>query len=230
MVGETLLDSWDDVPNETYFYPDNVSSNPDNWDFEIMVSPLGNNNNFVLDGDLIAPFEWSTDGNGSTSYGPIAALIGRNESVSNVKANGANYFRYAGHALMVTPKVNAEGLVEGIQIFDVTDGFAAAKEIAFGGVAVDPVAYTYASAHGEVALTVDEESGDVTAADIELFLAVDGKVYKFTKGITSGVENIKVEEAVAPVYYNLQGVKVANPSNGIYIVKRGAKVAKEYVK
>ena len=230
MVGETLLDSWDDVPNETYFYPDNVSSNPDNWDFEIMVSPLGNNNNFVLDGDLIAPFEWSTDGNGSTSYGPIAALIGRNESVSNVKANGANYFRYAGHALMVTPKVNAEGLVEGIQIFDVTDGFAAAKEISFGGVAVDPVAYTYASAHGEVALTVDEESGDVTAADIELFLAVDGKVYKFTKGITSGIENIKVEETVAPVYYNLQGVKVANPANGIYIVKRGAKVAKEYVK
>ena len=53
---------------------------------------------------------------------------------------------------------------------------------------------------------------------------------QFTKGITSGVENIKVEEAVAPIYYNLQGVKVANPANGIYIVKRGAKVAKEYVK
>ena len=180
MVGETLLDSWDDVPNETYFYPDNVSSNPDNWDFEIMVSPLGNNNNFVLDGDLIAPFEWSTDGNGSTSFGPIAALIGRNEAVSSVKANGANYFRYAGKALMVTPKVNAEGLVEGIQMFDITEGFAAAKEIALEGAAIEPVAYTYASAHGELALEQDAEENTI-GASIELFLAVDGKVYKFVE-------------------------------------------------
>ena len=47
---------------------------------------------------------------------------------------------------------------------------------------------------------------------------------------TTGIESIEADETVAPVYYNLQGVKVANPANGIYIVKRGAKVAKEYVK
>jgi hypothetical protein len=54
--------------------------------------------------------------------------------------------------------------------------------------------------------------------------------FSIAEGGVSGVENIEAEEAVAPVYYNLQGVKVANPSNGIYIVKRGAKVAKEFVK
>lgn len=46
----------------------------------------------------------------------------------------------------------------------------------------------------------------------------------------SGVEGVEVEENVAPVYYNLQGVKVANPENGVYVVVRGAKVSKEVVK
>lgn len=32
------------------------------------------------------------------------------------------------------------------------------------------------------------------------------------------------------VYYNLQGVKVANPANGLYIVKQGSKVSKMLVK
>ena len=51
--------------------------------------------------------------------------------------------------------------------------------------------------------------------------------------VTSGldaVEGIEVEENVAPVYYNLQGVRVAEPTNGLYIVVRGDKVAKELVK
>lgn len=47
---------------------------------------------------------------------------------------------------------------------------------------------------------------------------------------TDGVEGIEVEENVAPVYYNLQGVRVAEPTNGLYIVVRGDKVAKEIVK
>ncbi len=49
----------------------------------------------------------------------------------------------------------------------------------------------------------------------------------------SGVESIEaaVEETEAPVeYYNLQGVKVANPSNGIFIKKQGNKASKVYVK
>lgn len=45
----------------------------------------------------------------------------------------------------------------------------------------------------------------------------------------SGV-NVLGEEASAPVYYSLQGVKVANPENGIYIVRRGNKVSKEIVR
>lgn len=48
---------------------------------------------------------------------------------------------------------------------------------------------------------------------------------------TSGVESVAVENVNAPVeYYNLQGVKVANPANGIFIKVQGDKATKEYVK
>lgn len=56
--------------------------------------------------------------------------------------------------------------------------------------------------------------------------------YKFTVPVGgSGVDEIAVDnENVAPVYYNLQGVEVANPDNGIYVVRRGSKVTKEIIR
>lgn len=49
---------------------------------------------------------------------------------------------------------------------------------------------------------------------------------------TTGVEAVTAEDAadVPAVYYNLQGVEVKNPANGIYIVRRGNKVTKEIVR
>lgn len=47
------------------------------------------------------------------------------------------------------------------------------------------------------------------------------------KGKTeSGVANIELDETAAPVYYNLQGVRVANPGKGLYIVVKGNKSSK----
>lgn len=45
----------------------------------------------------------------------------------------------------------------------------------------------------------------------------------------TGIENVETVDTDAPaVYYNLQGVEVANPEQGnVYIVKRGSKVTKE---
>ena len=45
-----------------------------------------------------------------------------------------------------------------------------------------------------------------------------------------GVDGIQADDNATAVYYNLQGVKVANPENGLYIVKRGNKVAKELIR
>ena len=51
-----------------------------------------------------------------------------------------------------------------------------------------------------------------------------------TYSVNTGVEAIESENTDTPAeYYNLQGVKVANPANGLYIVKRGNTVTKELI-
>lgn len=47
----------------------------------------------------------------------------------------------------------------------------------------------------------------------------------------SGIEDINIDNTNAPaVYYNLQGVQVANPANGLYIKKQGNTTTKVLVK
>lgn len=71
--------------------------------------------------------------------------------------------------------------------------------------------------------TLDEEwSGAVTFVRIS---ASEAAVTFHTEK-SAGVSGVEVEETVAPVYYNLQGVKVANPEKGLYIMVKGAKASK----
>lgn len=57
------------------------------------------------------------------------------------------------------------------------------------------------------------------------------QVYVFSDKKVGGVSNIVVEDENAPVeYYNLQGVRVANPENGLYIRRQGNKATKVLVK
>ena len=47
----------------------------------------------------------------------------------------------------------------------------------------------------------------------------------------SGISNVTVADENAPVeYYNLQGIRVANPENGLYIRRQGNKATKVLVK
>ncbi|MDE7386986.1 MAG: hypothetical protein K2N28_07590 [Muribaculaceae bacterium] len=51
--------------------------------------------------------------------------------------------------------------------------------------------------------------------------------------VSAGVDNIVVDnddEAAPAVYYNLQGVRVENPANGLYIKKQGNKVSKVVIR
>lgn len=53
------------------------------------------------------------------------------------------------------------------------------------------------------------------------------KVFTYTDvSSDTAVKGIEADEAAAPVYFNLQGVKVANPDKGIFIVKEGNKARK----
>lgn len=53
----------------------------------------------------------------------------------------------------------------------------------------------------------------------------------FKPGVTTGIEDIDIESENAPVeYFNLQGIKVDNPTNGLYIRRQGNKVTKVAIK
>mgnify|MGYP002288570840 CR=1 FL=1 len=53
----------------------------------------------------------------------------------------------------------------------------------------------------------------------------------YVKSGSTSVANIAVEDETAPVeFFNLQGVRVANPENGLYIRRQGNKVSKVYVR
>lgn len=57
----------------------------------------------------------------------------------------------------------------------------------------------------------------------------DGSVM-FMSNNLSGVSDIEADAQAPAQYYNLQGMPVANPENGIYIVRRGNTISKVYVK
>lgn len=78
-----------------------------------------------------------------------------------------------------------------------------------------------------VSFTVAADADDTEkSCDIVLSYKGQNQTFKIAQS-TSGIEDIAADTDAAPKYYNLQGMEVANPENGFYIVKRGNKVAKE---
>lgn len=89
-------------------------------------------------------------------------------------------------------------------------------------------------------LSWDHQEGDVQTGygvyryynyliDINLY---DNTItFKIKRGGVTGIESISVENSEAPVeYFNLQGVRVENPENGLYIVRQGNKVSKQLIR
>ncbi len=218
-TGVICYDAWKALPNEANFYPD-AMSNCD--DYEMMVSPLGNNN-FILDGNLIAPFEWTAESGDSEPQ-----VLGRNEKIA-VKANGANYFKYAGKTLMVVPSVNEEGKVAGLELYDITEGLSNAKAVELNATLVEPVDYTYASAHGELALTLSADD-KTTGAKIELFLVIDGKVVKFTETETYTTYNPEDGGTANPFAYALSSELAEKTLKVKYSLNTAAKAVNVNVK
>ncbi len=64
------------------------------------------------------------------------------------------------------------------------------------------------------------------------FYSIDNEGdFKITLSGGAGVGNISVADENAPVeYFNLQGVRVANPENGLFIVKQGGSVSKQVIR
>lgn len=65
--------------------------------------------------------------------------------------------------------------------------------------------------------------------DAELVLDIENKTLS-VRG-TAGVDNVSADfDDVPAEYFTISGVKVTNPGSGLYIVRRGAKVIKEYIR
>lgn len=161
----------DNAVASTSFYNQskNVDFNRANFgeNIQMRVSPR-DDKNLILDGDKVAPFEFTLPGTNNTNC-PIVGRLA--DDVLGKAAMGASYFKYAKHALMVAPYADdATGVVKGVKLLDVTKGLDNAKVIATTNTDITDgaaVAASYAAAN------VDGE-------DITAYLAGANSVTKMT--------------------------------------------------
>ena len=149
------------------------------------LDPTYENDQFVMDGDIALPTEFETDGGQLVDNSILSVMP---EGTAPAASLNGSFFKYNGKIVFVTPDINEEGKVAGLKAFDVTAGLDKATEIKVNGTAIEPVEYTHASAHGELALEIDASDRDnpkTIGAEIEFFLVIDGNVHKYT---TAGVE------------------------------------------
>lgn len=100
---------------------------------------------------------------------------------------------------------------------------------------ITPIELTFDNAESIAGLDKPFITG---TTDINMFSLPDDLGYKLEPNadktglilktkVQSGVENVMAEDADAPVeWFNLHGIRVANPENGIYIRRQGSKVEK----
>ena len=80
-----------------------------------------------------------------------------------------------------------------------------------------------------LALISNSNSSDITPLNDEMddvTLVFDPTAMTITATHTVGIESIEVENSANAIYYNLQGVRVNNPENGMFIRVIGTKAVK----
>ena len=164
--------------------------------YELNVSPLAANT-WVLDGELINPFEITDPLTYNTEVTAGATL---NEDLGK-KYNGASYVTVGEQVLMVAPYA-AEDKLAGVKVLDITSGLATATVVATADLdaAVEATAAATAVAVAENVLTITLV-GDATIhlLDVEL-----------EKGPATALENIAVEGKAVKAIINGQLVIIKN--------------------
>lgn len=145
---------------------------------------------------------------------------------------GFDVFKVNDKFYTINPIVNTKAHENAFAVAD-EDGNVIFNSVTDGGV---PVACeTGGQSFGSYnARPVYNENGDVEKVEIYQWYGANNNnclAAMFTVSITSGVNDVIAADAdEAPVYYNLQGVRVANPANGLYIKVVGEKASKVLVK
>ena len=134
--------------------------------YELNASPLAAGK-WIVDGELTSPIEFVEKN--AVAIDTYTAL---NSNVLGKKYNGAYYLKnYNDHHFMIAPYANEEGLLAGVKVIGITDGFAAPTVLASNTDLDIAVEATTASATAIV-----DADGDLT---IHLF--ADARVYTFTE-------------------------------------------------
>ena len=160
--GEYTDDNYKYSKDNAALHPNTLGKNT----YELNASPLAAGN-WIVDGELASPIEFVEKN--TVAIDTYTAL---NTDVLGKKYNGVSYLKnYNDHHFMIAPYTNEEGLLAGVKVIGITDGFAAPIVLATNtdlDVAVE------ATAAAATAL-VDAE-GKWT---IHLF--ADAQVYTFTQ-------------------------------------------------
>lgn len=156
--------------------------------YQLVASPLASPN-WILDGELVEPFEivdpltYNTE---VTANPTLSVNLGK-------KYNGASCLaNYNEHHLMVAPYANGEGYLAGVKVVDIVDGFATATELT-----TNTDLATAENATAAAATAVVDAEGKLT---IHLFS--DAKVYTFTQkeqGPATAVDNTTVAPQVQKI-------------------------------
>lgn len=145
---------------------------------------------------------------------------------------GFDVFTIGDKSYSINPVVMTKSHENAFEIAD-EDGNTIFNSVNDGGV---PVACeTGGQSFGSYnARPVYNEAGEVEKVEIYQWYGAANSnclAAMFTVSKTQGVNDVIAADAeVAPVYYNLQGVRVANPANGLYIKVAGEKASKVLVK
>lgn len=163
--------------------------------YQLVASPLAATN-WILDGELVEPFEivdpltYNTE---VTANPTLSVNLGK-------KYNGASCLpNYNEHHLFLAPYANGEGYLAGVKVVDIVDGFAAATELT-----TNTDLATAENATAAAATAVVDAEGKLT---IHLF--ADAKVYTFTQkeqtdGPATAIDNTVVAPQVEKIVRNGQ--------------------------
>lgn len=132
-------------------------------DLQLIVSPRSDKKAIVTSSTSQA-WEWQVNNNTASGYTDVDTLA--------AIAYGATAFKYAGKQLLVAP-VKENGLLTGVQMYDITGGMSAAKPVRTN-IAINSVACSYATVRAFV-----------SNADITLFVVADSAIYRYTTAGTA---------------------------------------------
>ena len=150
--------------------------------FSLMASPRSDEH-FIFDGPLKPAIELGIAGDvqSPTVIGEMSTELLPAES------NNPNFFKFAGASLMVAPIVN-EGLVSGVDVFDITEGLSDARLVktyanpnanAPGKIQFKGMEFAYTTAGGQAFVKTDNDN-NIIDAGFELNLIADASNSLYT--------------------------------------------------